>query len=336
MSNRLFVASQPVIKSKSSQKNKIKKVAVEKSLNTNALEKVKELEAKLAHLSRLLKDGKKHAGLELQTAITKKRLAKAKEMYKISALINVKSMHPDNHRCNDVATASTNKKSTTISNKTTSKEYGNYYSMRAKILHMEIHKQSIIETKGLQEFLTEYQNKLAKCFQFEQNQTVPDLFATNRINKLTENSKELRATDSETSMIEVTMEKDLDTLVSINRSCSSQFNDHTDGPNETNFLGQFLKDKVLEFLQAAAAPNLGDFQSRTFPCNMRNVTESVSDSRLDQLMTVRPKINRSAASVNEDFHHMKLRKFRGKSSDITDIIPIKNARAMTDIKKTIQ
>lgn len=325
MSNRLVTHLQN-IKSKSPQKKEGKKVSVETSLNVNALEKVKELEAKVVHLSRLLKDGKKHAGLELQAATTKKRLAKAKEIYKINTLMNVKSPTDDKH--SDYSAAGKNKLSTS-----TSKEYGNYYSMRATILHMEVHKQTIIEAKGLQGFLTEYQDKLAKCFQFEQNQIVRDLFATSRIHKLNEKTsdipKALKATDSEYSMREVMMEQDLETLVSIDSSCSSILNDGPD-LSETNFLGQFLKDKVFEFVQAAASSNDGP----TFSFDIRNVAESVSDMRLEELMTVRPQINRSAASVKEGFQDLKLSKLRGQSFDITDMIPMKSARAMTNIKKS--
>lgn len=329
MANRLFI-NQQNRKSKISQKNKTKKESADKLLDPSTLEKVSELEAKLAHLTKILSDGRKHAGLELQAATTKKRLAKAKEMCKINTLIK-KSMLPDNRQDSDAVKV----KSKNNCIKSVSQEYGNYYSMRSNILHMEVHQQEIIEAKGLQGFLTEYQNKLAKCFKFEQNQKVEDLFATNRINKLSEktavNAKAMKAKESDESMSEVIMEKDLETLVSTNSSCSSQLNEYVDVPSETNFLNEFLKDKVLVYLSAATS-SLRDSHSSMFPFDIRNVAESVSDSRLEHLMTLKTKINQSAVSVKENFQNLKSNKFRGKC---TDIIPIKNARAMTDIKKVI-
>lgn len=343
MSHRVFAAQtkkQPQSnKPKSSQKNKTVKASSENCLNEKELEKIKDLEAKLAHLTKLLK-GRRHAGLELQAATLRKRLAKAKEMWNINNLINVKSVHPEPHMDDEPAAKNRSKINC---KKSGSKEYGNYYSMRAGVLHMEVHKQEIINAKGLQRFLADYQNKLAKCFQFEQTQPVTDLFATNRINKLSEKTstqtrKVMKATDSVESMSEVMMEKDLDTLVSDTSSYSLQLNECVDvnSPSKTNFLNQFLTDKVLEFLQNAAS-SFGDFQSLQFPLDFRNAVESVSDSRLEHLMTVRTKSNRSAESVREyiDFKNIKSTEFRDKCSDITNIIPIKNARAVTDIKKLV-
>lgn len=322
------------IKSNISQKNKLKEESAEKILSTNALEKVKELEAKLAHLTRLLSYGRRHAGLELQLVTTKKRLAKAREMCKINNLISVKSAHPENQNENKEAAAAKNISKRMYPTKSLSQEYGNYYSMRCNILHMEVNKQLMIEKKGLQGFLKEYQDKLAKCFLFEQSQTVQDLFATNRINKLSEKKienpkgpkdpKTLKAIVSESSMSEVRMEKDLVTLISSSSSCSSLL---SNCPGVTNFVSQFLNDKVLEVLQAAANPD--EYPNSVQPLNIRNGAGSVSDSRLANLMTKQTRINRSAESVKVDFQNMKLSSFRGKGSVI---IPIKNARAMTDIK----
>lgn len=329
MSRRRFVPQAQVSKLSTPRvPTKSKKISVQKSLNANGLENVKELEAKYNHLTKLLKDGRKHAGLQLQLATTKQRLSKAKEMLNINTLINVKSVHPQKTMSVE-ATNETKHKSCAL--RSLSQQYGNYYSMRSNILHMEVNKQAIIESKGLQEFLSQYQNKLAKCFKFEQNLSVADQFATNRIKKLSEknaentldNSKEKKDIISEESITEVFMERDIETLVSITSSCE-EFDYHATTPKETNFLSQFLNDKVLEFLQAAVE-GLG---------NWVNISESVCDAKLEELMTIRTKSNQSVETITEKDFNLKS-KFNFSKCSVTDLIPIKHANAMTDIKKML-
>lgn len=322
MSSRRFVPQPQVSKCTSRHIiNKSKKASIQKSLNANGLEKVKELEAKYNHLKNLLKDGRKHAGLQLQLTTARQRLSKAKEMLNINALIDVKSMQ------NSIEATNKSKPKGCAS---LSKEYGNYYSMRANILHLEVNKQTFIESKGLQAFLEEYQNKLAKCFKFEQNLSVVDQFATNRIKKLSEknaensleNAKVKEEIISDESMTEVFMEKDIETLVSVNSSCD-EFENDANITKETNFLSQFLNDKVLKFLQAGIQ-GLGKWG---------NLSESNKDSRLEELMTIRTKSNQSVETIAEDCNTKS--KINLSKCTVTDVIPIKHAMAITDIKKML-
>lgn len=326
-------------KSKTAQKTKPKKVAAAKKCLTEIhLKKVKELQEKLESLTKLLKNGRKHPGIELLAISTKKRLARAKELCKLDNALHVDSV-PGHQHVENVETQTDDTDDHFIRrcwsrrnpNQSLSKDYGNYYSMRLNILHMENHKQALIESKGLQEFLFEYQKKLAKCFKFEQSQFVQDQFATDRINKLSDNSIDFtpsKTVKSSDSMSEVTMEKDLVTLVSSDPSVSLHSFDDDDRnimSGETNFLDQFLKDKVMEFLYAAAT---NEFASPSFP-----LAESVSDSRLENLMAFETKVNRSAASVNDNFTNISVAKFRGKCSNI---IPIKHGTATTNIRKLLK